>query len=260
MDTNLWLVTLIFRKRFKGATILQIGDTMLILNKLVEENKAEEILEYAREFHGHVCPYVALGIRTSLIAMNELSVGRLDYSASVNESILAIVEINSCFTDGVQVTTGCTLGNNSLIYMDLGKTALTLVKRSTWEGVRVYIDAEKLEKYYPPEARELFNKVIKERKGSPEEREYLKELWEDIARTMLYLPREEFKIEQVKIPPIEQAPIFESIRCSECGELAMSRRIVYINEEPLCYKCAGKEYHAVIGRGIVKIGGSGNGA
>ena len=226
---------------------------MLILNKLVEKSKAEEILEYAREFHGHICPYVALGIRASLIAMNELGVGRLDYSASVDESILAIVETNSCFTDGIQVTTGCTLGNNSLIYLDLGKTALTLVKRSTWEGVRVYIDAEKLEKYYPPEARELFNKVIKERKGTPEEREHLRELWEETAKNMLHLPKEEFKIEQVKIPPIEQAPIFESIRCSECGELAMSRRIIYINEKPFCFKCAEKEYYAVIGRGIIKI-------
>jgi len=227
---------------------------MLTLNRLVKEGKVEELLEYAREFHGHTCPYLALGIRASLIAMEELGVGRLDNSGSVDESILAIVEVNSCFTDGVQVATGCTLGNNSLIYLDLGKTALTLVRRSTWEGVRVYIDAERLEKYYPPEARELFKKVIRERKGTPEDRKRLRELWESLAKTMLHLPGEEFKIERVKVLPVEQAPIFESIRCSKCGELAMSRRIVYINEKPLCYKCAGEEYRAVIGRGIVKIG------
>ncbi|AJC72408.1 formylmethanofuran dehydrogenase subunit E [Thermococcus guaymasensis DSM 11113] len=233
---------------------------MLTINRLVNEGKAEEVLEYAREFHGHVCPYLALGIRASLIAMEELGVGRLDHFGSVDESILAIVEVNNCFTDGVQVATGCTLGNNSLIYLDLGKTALTLVRRSTWEGIRVYIDAERLEKYYPPEAKGLFKKVIQERKGTPEERKRLRELWESLAKTMLHLPREEFKIERVTVPPIELAPIFESIRCSKCGELAMSRRIVYINGEPLCYRCAGEEYHAVIGRGIVKVGGSGNGA
>jgi len=110
---------------------------MLTLNRLVEERDYEGILRYAREFHGHVCPYVALGIRASIIAMEELGVGRLDYEGSVDERILAIVESNSCFADGVQVTTGCTLGNNSLIYLDLGKTALTLVKRSDWNGVRV---------------------------------------------------------------------------------------------------------------------------
>ncbi|NJE46236.1 formylmethanofuran dehydrogenase [Thermococcus sp. GR7] len=226
---------------------------MLALNRLVEERDAEKILEYAREFHGHVCPYLALGIRASLIAMEELGVGRLDYSGSVDESILAIVEVNSCFTDGVQVATGCTLGNNSMIYIDLGKTALTLVKRSTWEGVRVYTDAEKLRKYYPPGTTELFNKVVKERKGTPEERKRLWGLWESIAKTMLYLPKEEFKIERVKVPPIEQAPIVESVRCSRCGELVMSTRIVYINEEPLCMRCANEKYHAIIGRGIVDV-------
>ncbi|AEK73516.1 formylmethanofuran dehydrogenase subunit E [Thermococcus sp. 4557] len=226
---------------------------MLELNRLVAEGNADAILEHAREFHGHVCPYLALGIRASLIAMEELGVGRLDYSGSVDESILAIVEINSCFTDGVQVATGCTLGNNSLVYIDLGKTALTLVKRSTWEGVRVYADGEKLRRYYPPGALELFNKVVRERRGTEDERKRLWELWERAARTMLHLPKEEFKIEGVKIPPIEQAPIVESVRCSKCGELLMESKAVYINGEPFCLRCAGEAYLGVIGKGIVEI-------
>jgi formylmethanofuran dehydrogenase subunit E len=229
---------------------------MLQLNRLVAEEDYEGILQYAREFHGHVCPYLALGIRASMIAMKELGVGRLDYSGSVDESILAIVETNSCFTDGVQVTTGCTLGNNSLIYLDLGKTALTLVKRSTWKGVRVYIDAERLAKYYPPGARELFNKVVKERKGTAKERARLWELWEEAAMKMLRLPREEFKIQRVNVPPIEQAPIFESVRCSKCGELVMETRAVCVDGKPLCLRCAGETYRAVVGRGIVELKGN----
>ncbi|ASJ07266.1 FmdE family protein [Thermococcus pacificus] len=228
---------------------------MLTLNRLVEERDAEGILEYAREFHGHVCPYLALGIRASLLAMEELGVKRLDYSGSVDESILAIVEVNSCFTDGVQVTTGCTLGNNSLIYLDLGKTALTLVKRSTWEGVRIYADAERLARYYPPGARELFNKVIRERRGTPEERAKLRELWEEAAHRMLHLPREEFKVERVKVPPIEQAPIFDSVRCSKCGELVMETRAVHVDGETFCLRCAGERYLGVVGRGIIELGG-----
>ena len=224
---------------------------MLKLNELVAKREAEGILEYAKEFHGHICPYLALGIRASLIAMDELGVGRLDYSGSVDESILAIVETNSCFTDGVQVTTGCTLGNNSLIYIDIGKTALTLVKRGSWEGVRVYADAEKLRELYPSRATELFNKVVKERKGTPEERKELWKYWEETARKFLHLPKDYFKIERVKVPPIEQAPIFDSIRCSKCGELVMAPKIVYVNEKPYCKTCAGEEILAVVGRGII---------
>ncbi|NPA47504.1 MAG: formylmethanofuran dehydrogenase [Thermococci archaeon] len=228
---------------------------MLDVRRLVGERDALGLLEVARQFHGHVCPYVALGIRASLIAMDELGVERLDTSASIDESILAIVETNNCFTDGVQVTTGCTLGNNALIYLDLGKTALTLVKRSNWEGVRVCIDPERLRKYYPPEAIELFRKVVRERKGSEEDKKRLSELWEEAGRRMLKVPPEEFKIERVRVRPIEQAPIFESVRCSRCGEVVMSSRVVYVNGEPLCLNCAGKSYRAVIGRGIVEVEG-----
>ncbi|MEM2120705.1 MAG: FmdE family protein, partial [Archaeoglobaceae archaeon] len=124
-----------------------------------------KLLTKAKDFHGHICPFLAVGVRISAIAMDELGIQR-DEEATIGEEILAIVECNNCLTDGVQVATGCTLGNNSLIYLDLGKNALTLVKRSDWNGVRVYVDADKLrEKYFSKEAVELFEKVIVKRKG-----------------------------------------------------------------------------------------------
>ncbi|WP_297436102.1 FmdE family protein [Thermococcus sp.] len=226
---------------------------MLQINRLVRARDYEGILSYAKEFHEHVCPYLILGIRASMIAMEELGVGRLDYGGSVDESILAIVENNSCFADGVQVTTGCTFGNNSLIYVDLGKIALTLVRRSDWQGVRVYIDGEKLEKYYTPETTELFDRVVKRREGTDEEVERLWQLWEETAKKMLYLPRREFKVERVKVEPIEHAPIFESVRCAKCGELVMATKVIYMEGKPFCLKCAGERYYAVTGSGIVEM-------
>lgn len=224
-----------------------------MISELIVNRDYEGLLEIAREFHGHICPYVALGMRASMIAMEELGVGRLDFRASVDERILAIVETNNCFADGVQIATGCTFGNNSLIYLDLGKTALTLVKRGTWEGVRVYADGERLRKYYSPEAKELFERVVRDRKGSEEDARRLNLLWEEIGRRMIRLPEEEFKIEHVTVPPVEPAPIFDSIRCSRCGELAMATRVVYIDEKPFCLRCAGERYYAVVGRGIVEV-------
>ncbi|GAB6102449.1 FmdE family protein [Thermococcus atlanticus] len=224
-----------------------------MIRELLVNRDYDGLLEIAREFHGHICPYVALGVRASMIAMEELGVRRLDFRASVDERILAIVETNNCFADGVQIATGCTLGNNSLIYLDLGKTALTLVKRGTWEGVRVYADGEKLRRYYPPEAKELFERVVRDRNGTEEDAKRLSLLWEEIGRRMIRLPEEEFKVERVKVPPVEPAPIFESIRCSKCGELAMATRVVYINETPFCLRCAGEGYYAVLGRGIVEV-------
>ncbi|RLC69807.1 MAG: formylmethanofuran dehydrogenase [Chloroflexi bacterium] len=225
---------------------------MLKLAELVRERDLEGVMEAAREFHGHICPYVALGVRASTMALDELGAERLDSGGSVEEALLAIVECNNCFVDGVQVTTGCTLGNNSLIYFDLGKNALTLVRRGSWEGVRLYVDSERLrEEYFSEEATELFEKVVTRRSGTPQDAARLKRLWEEIGRQMLELPREMFKIDKVRLPPVELAPIFKSLRCSQCGELAMETRMVYVDEKPLCFKCAGRGFHALIGRGIV---------
>jgi len=226
---------------------------MLELSGLVKNKDLKKVLEIAKEFHGHICPYVALGVKASMVAMEELGVGRLSFDESVQERILAIVECNNCFTDGVQVTTGCTLGNNSLIYLDLGKNALILLRREDWRGIRIYIDGEKLkERYFPEEAIRLFEKVVTQRKGTAKDAATLNELWEKIGYRMLELPREEFKVEYVKVPPVEQAPIFESIRCFACGELTMRTRVVYIKRKPYCLKCAKEKYHALTGEGIIE--------
>jgi formylmethanofuran dehydrogenase subunit E len=231
---------------------------MFEINDLIENRDLKGILGIVREFHGHICPYVALGVKASVVTMDELGVKRLSFDESVQERILAIVECNNCFIDGVQVTTGCTLGNNSLIYFDLGKNALTLVKRGTWEGIRIYIDSERLrDKYFPKEALELFEKVVVQRSGTSQEIIMLSKLWEEIGYKMLEFPKEKFKIEHVQVPSIEQAPIFGSTRCSLCGELVMETRIVYIDKKPYCLKCAPEKYHALTGEGIVEKGSNG---
>jgi len=93
--------------------------------------------------------------------------------------------------------------------------------------------------------------VVK-RCGSEEEWRRLSELWEELGIKMLYLPEDDFKIEFVKVPEIERAPIFNSVRCTSCGELVMEIRSVNVSGKPYCLKCAGERYYAVIGRGIVE--------
>lgn len=216
---------------------------------------SREMIERARELHGHICPFLILGLRMSEIAMNRLGVGRAGLIETIEEKLIAVVEVNNCLADGVQIATGCTLGNNSLIYLDLGKNALTLVRRGEKRGVRIYIDSEKLRsKYFPERALKLFEKVVAERRGSSEEVEELHRLWEEVGYKMASLHEEEFTIQEVEfIEEIERAPIFKSIRCSKCGELVMETRAAYIDGEPLCYACAGRGANAVIGRGISRM-------
>ena len=212
---------------------------------------SQGLVEKAKEFHGHICPFVVLGLRASEIALERLRLARAGEKETIGEEILAIVECNNCFTDGVQVATGCTLGNNSLIYLDTGKNAVTIVRRGDWRGVRVYVDSEKLEKYFKKEATDLFEKVVIKREGTAEDSEKLSHLWAEIGRRMMNIPESEFKIEELKVKEIEEAPIFETIKCEKCGELAMKTRIEYVKGKAVCSGCLGKS-NALIGRGIVQ--------
>ncbi len=215
---------------------------------------SEELLRKAEEFHGHVCPYLVLGLRASEIAFEKLGVARPGVSGTLHEDLLAIVEANNCFADGVQVATGCTLGNNSLIYLDAGKTALTLFKRGEKKGVRVYVDPEKINQLIPQEASELWRRVVRERKGSEEDAVRLHEIFKQLGRKMLNLPEEYFKVSFVEITEEpERAPIFENVRCESCGELVMKPRAVFIDGKAYCPSCANVPVHAVVGRGIRSI-------
>jgi formylmethanofuran dehydrogenase subunit E len=212
---------------------------------------AASLVERAKEFHGHVCPFLILGLRASEIAMSRLGFGKAGEAETVGEEVLAIVECNNCFTDGVQVATGCTLGNNSLIYLDLGKNAVTLVRRGSWVGVRVYVDSDRLRSaYFSEEDLKLFEKVVKRREGTNGDWERLRKRWAEIGLSLTNAPEDLFKVEAVKVAEVERAPIFDSVRCEGCGELVMETRIRKVNGKKLCPGCAG-ECEAVIGRGIV---------
>lgn len=209
--------------------------------------RAGELLLKAKELHGHICPNLALGVKASLIAMERLGVSRAeDYS--ISEEVLAIVETNNCFSDGVQVATGCTFGNNSLIYHDIGKNAFTLVRRKDWKAVRVYVDFEKVTgKYLDRRAMELFERVVVRREEEERLMEGFRRAWEEVGWRLLEA-EDVFRVYEVEPPRLGKAPIFESVRCERCGELVMGTRV----KDGLCPSCRG-EFNAVIGRGIVRF-------
>ena len=75
--------------------------------------KLDVILKKAEEFHGHLGPFLTLGVRMGLIGIRELAARRNEGELRVT----AILEYSvpfSCVIDGVQVATKCTIGNKKL--------------------------------------------------------------------------------------------------------------------------------------------------
>jgi formylmethanofuran dehydrogenase subunit E len=200
--------------------------------------------------HGHFCPGSAMGVKAAARAVREMGV-----TSTGMEEVVAIVETNACFSDGVQMVTGCSFGNNALIYRDYGKTAVTLAQR-TGEGVRVAAKAggSPLERY--PEAAELFRKVVQERSGTAEDSRKLRQVWIEVSFNMLDVPDEElFNINHVNIEVPAYARIFASVKCSVCGENVMEPRARVKDGQYVCLPCSGQAYYQLAGDGLSLVGG-----
>jgi formylmethanofuran dehydrogenase subunit E len=201
--------------------------------------------------HGHYCPYSALGVKAGALAMRELGA-----SSSGMEELIAVVETNNCFSDGVQIVTGCTFGNNALIFRDYGKTAFTLARRNG-EGLRVSVRSDRVLEERSAETTELFDKVVVQRAGSEEEKRRLASLWKELSFRVIGLPDEEvFDISKVIIQVPSYARIFASATCSVCGESVMEPRVRMRDGEPVCLACSHQEYYQLAGDGISTIRGS----
>jgi len=101
------------------------------------------LLEKARDFHGHLGPFLVLGLRAGLRGLRELQTRKesLDVSAKVR---LKYTVPYSCILDGVQVATGCTIGNRRLTYEN-SPNPMILFQNRTGRTVAISIVQETIE-------------------------------------------------------------------------------------------------------------------
>lgn len=220
----------------------------LEVEDMIESNNLSELLKKAGELHGHHCNYLAYGVIAGLYGIKKLGITNTGM-----EEIIAIVETNNCFADGVQMVTGCSFGNNALIYRDYGKTAVTISNR-VGQAIRLVLNPEfedSREKEYP-EAYEMFNKFIARREqGSPEDYARLMVSFAEISAKELDVPAEKmFWIKQEKIETPGFALIFESVKCVKCNENVMISKAIKRNGEYYCIPCLNEEFFELNGSGI----------
>jgi formylmethanofuran dehydrogenase subunit E len=78
-----------------------------------EIHTSESLLEKAVEFHGHLGPFLVIGVRMGQIGLKVLD------AAKHRRSLVAYVRVPlhvpySCIVDGIQISTKCTVGNQKL--------------------------------------------------------------------------------------------------------------------------------------------------
>ena len=161
------------------------------------------------EFHGHVCPGLAIGYVMSRAGLEALSKERAE-----DEELVAIVENDACGTDAVQFLTGCTFGKGNLLFHDYGKQVYTFYHRATGRAVRV---------------------TQKERAG---DRDMTRE---ERVRALLSTPvGDVVDVEEVEMASPDRAKIRNSVTCAYCGERVMETRARVRDGKTSCIPCSSK--------------------
>jgi formylmethanofuran dehydrogenase subunit E len=192
-----------------------------------------EVIQKALDFHGHMCPGLALGIRAAEIALREIG------PHSQDEEIVAVVETDMCAVDAIQILTGCTFGKGNLICKDYGKKAFGFYRRSDGKGIRI-VARPKIFVSLDSERQKLIGESHP-RTLTAEEEKRLDELKSSLVEKILQAPLEDlFEIKGPRPQVPASARIHQSIICQVCGEEVMETRIQLIEGKRLCIPCSEK--------------------
>ena len=189
--------------------------------------------EWAFTFHGHRCPFMPLGYRMGLLALEALGVGR-----EADHTLHVICELGeghpqTCLMDGIQIATGATFGKTLMEKTNWGKLAATFWYPGK-TPVRYALRADFIDDFGKQEFF-AFRKRGIEPSGIPAEVTRAAIDW-TLARpdeaVFSVLERPDFLYQ----PPKGS---FNKTLCSKCGEYVFERYVRYQQGEPVCIPCSG---------------------
>jgi formylmethanofuran dehydrogenase subunit E len=203
-----------------------------VLHFQVEEEETMLVdirLKRIADFHGHLCPDLALGYRVSQYALE-----RLTLALMAGALLRVIVENTTSAVDAVQHMTGCTIGNQRLMVRDWGKHVYTFICGEN-EGLRLSLRPDVLPEN--PEMAELEEKIQACRATLLEIARY-QTLLDQRILSILETPAETLFAAQylpVGWPPDQNATALG--RCEICGEPVVETHLVIQNGRRCCLAC-----------------------
>jgi formylmethanofuran dehydrogenase subunit E len=186
----------------------------------------EALLEESVRVHGHLCAGQVLGVRMSMLGLDQ--VGIRDPRGADRKNLIVFVEMDRCATDAVQSVSGVSLGKRSMKFMDFGKMAATFLNLATGQAVRVLAleEARDRAKAYFPDVPDKYAAQLEAYKVMP--------------------PDELFSVAEVDVelrPEDMPGRPLSRVVCAQCGEHVQDRREVVKHGRTLCRACAGGAYY-----------------
>lgn len=96
------------------------------------------LLKKAEDFHGHLGPFLAIGVRMGLMGLDRLNVTN-DSPLMVTASLPLRVPF-SCVVDGLQITTRCTTGNRKLRVKSSSRIEAEFEREDTGQKVVIILN------------------------------------------------------------------------------------------------------------------------
>lgn len=234
VDPGIWV--LCFR-------ILQDQELMRLF---LEDRKmlANIALKRVVDFHGHVCPELALGSKFCEFVQHLLGENVLEDN---NFSVLA--ENSTSALDAIQVLLGVTVGNQRLMVMDYGKHNYSVYSRNKdkgWIFRMKVMDFGDEEAFYRLEGKIINNNALLEDIVS-----FQKLIDERVRRIIASSPEELFVLEPTQCAqrqPQESTSLYTI--CSMCGQQVLAARSIERQDKILCLPCFQKEAPGCIHHGL----------
>jgi formylmethanofuran dehydrogenase subunit E len=187
----------------------------------------KKLLNASASLHSHLCPRQILGVRAALLGADilELKVPRRD------KRLLVISETDGCYTDGIRVVTGVSVGHRTMRIEDYGKTAATFIDVKEDRSIRIFPRPDIRERawdYTPGERRHYFSQL----------RAY-----------QIMPPDALFKVLEVQLnTPLDAIISRAGLRtnCEQCGEEIINEREICEAGKILCRSCAGQSYYSPV--------------
>jgi len=168
--------------------------------------------------HKHLCPRQVLGVRMGLYAgeLLDLELPQRD------KRLYAFVETDGCFTDGVTVATGCSVGHRTLRLFDYGKVAASFVDTKTGNAIRIWPNPQCRTRAanYAPTAPNRWQAQLEAYQIMPAE-----ELLSSCGIELL-----------IDLEALIARPGIR-VNCDSCGEEILNQREVILDGKALCRGC-----------------------
>lgn len=187
--------------------------------KNIGSHTFDEFIDMATLFHNYPAPGLLIGGYMVEEARKHMPEGTL-YEA--------ISETTWCLPDAIQMLTPCTIGNGWMNVLNLGRYAMSLYDKFTGEGVRVWLDFDKI-----PEDSEIRIWLLKTKPKSEQDSDKLRREIGEYGDSIL--SSAPITVPKPKLIKRSKGAI---TRCSACGEPYPSAH------GPLCRACQGESPYA----------------